>query len=45
MTPRQRLALRHPCGRAPEIMHPRFWVVEKAPVRFMLLMSGLTVNR
>jgi hypothetical protein len=45
VTPRQRIALRYPCGRAPEIAHPRFWADEKAPVRFMLLRSGLTVNR
>lgn len=45
MKPRQRMALRHPCGLAPEIRHPRFWLDEKAPVRHMLLRSGLTINR
>jgi len=45
MNERQRTALAHPCGRAPEILHSRFWRVEKSPMRGQLLTSGLTVNR
>jgi hypothetical protein len=42
---RQRIALRHPCELAPETLHQRFWANEKAPIRGMLVRSGLTVNR
>lgn len=45
MSDRQRIAIRYPCGRAPEILNPRFWVDEKAAIRHMLVRSGLTVNR
>lgn len=45
MTPRQRTAIEHPCGRAPETIHHRFWLDEKSPIRHHLIRSGLTINR
>lgn len=45
LTQRQRVALTHPCGLAPETLDQRFWANEKAPIRGMLTRSGLTVNR
>lgn len=45
MSQRQRTALRFPCGTAQEIAHPRYWLTEKSGVRFMLIRSGLTINR
>lgn len=42
---RQRIALRHPCFRAVEVPDPRYWLSEKAPVRGLLIRSGLTINK
>lgn len=42
---RQQIALDHPCARAPELLDARFWMVEKSPVRGLLVRSGLTVNK
>lgn len=41
--PRQRIALRHPCTRAPDTLHPRFRTVEDR--QGLLLTTILTVNK
>ena len=47
-TDRQRTALRHPYGRARQILDPRYWATEKAGISRQSLFrirSALTVNR
>jgi hypothetical protein len=42
---RQRIAITDPCGRAVDTLRRHFWRIEKAPIRRLLVQSGLTVNR